>query len=632
MPKITSREATNSITVRTQPGSKNERAGTWWKANSKAELTEQLLGTAGFLKEQSQFRYRQAAVYARLYGNMPLFGWVGSNLSRIGNSNSLPIDRPTMSVISSCVDTLVSRMTQSRPRPVFLTDNADYKQRNLAKQLNNFLNGELYQTKAYELGALVIRDAAVLGTGVIKIFEDQEKKVCLERKLCTEILVDPNDSLYGDPRQLYEVKLVDRSVLAEAFPKYRSQIDKAQQAFVDSGSEATKTVSDQIMVVEGWHLESAKGAGDGRHVIACSEGVIFDEEYTKKKFPFVFLHYSPRLLGFWGQGLAEQLMGTQVEINKLLMTISQAINLVGVPRIFVEDGSKVVKAQLNNNIGSIVTYRGTKPQYEVAPCVPGELYMQLQRLIDYSYQQSGISSLAATSQKPAGLNSGAAMREYDDLQSDRFAALAKRYDNMYVDLAYQIIDLAKEIADRNGEYQTIYPNKNGTKQIDLPKADMLKNPFVIQCYDVSSLPRDPAGRKQTVIEMMQAGLITPQEGRRLLDYTDIEQVDKLANAGEERILQVLDNIVDEGKFSPPDPFMDISLAEQLTTQYYNLYEPAKLDEERLEMLRQFFTQIQALKAQAAAAMAPPPGAMPQANPEAPAQSDMIPNVPAPAGA
>ncbi|HPT62155.1 MAG TPA: hypothetical protein PLN81_11280 [Bacillota bacterium] len=632
MPKITSREATNSITVRTQPGSKNERAGTWWKANSKSELTEQLLGTAGFLKEQSQFRYRQAAVYARLYGNMPLFGWVGSNLSRIGNSNSLPIDRPTMSVISSCVDTLVSRMTQSRPRPVFLTDNADYKQRNLAKQLNNFLNGELYQTKAYELGALVIRDAAVLGTGVIKIFEDQEKKVCLERKLCTEILVDPNDSLYGDPRQLYEVKLVDRSVLAEAFPKYRSQIDKAQQAFVDSGSEATKTVSDQIMVVEGWHLESAKSAGDGRHVIACSEGVIFDEEYTKKKFPFVFLHYSPRLLGFWGQGLAEQLMGTQVEINKLLMTISQAINLVGVPRIFVEDGSKVVKAQLNNNIGSIVTYRGTKPQYEVAPCVPGELYMQLQRLIDYSYQQSGISSLAATSQKPAGLNSGAAMREYDDLQSDRFAALAKRYDNMYVDLAYQIIDLAKEIADRDGEYQTIYPNKNGTKQIDLPKADMLKNPFVIQCYDVSSLPRDPAGRKQTVIEMMQAGLITPQEGRRLLDYTDIEQVDKLANAGEERILQVLDNIVDEGKFSPPDPFMDISLAEQLTTQYYNLYEPAKLDEERLEMLRQFFTQIQALKAQAAAAMAPPPGAMPQANPEAPAQSDMIPNVPAPAGA
>lgn len=634
MPKITSREAVTSVTVKTKPGQKNERMGAWWKAGSKAELTEQLLGTAGFLKEQAQFRYRQAAIYSRLYGNMPLFGWVGSSMNRIATPNQLPIDRPTMSVISSCVDTLVSRMTQSRPRPVFLTDNADYRQRNLAKQLNNFLNGEFYQTKAYELGALMFRDAAVLGTGVLKIYEDGDHRVAIERKLCTEILVDPNDSLYGEPRQMYEVKLIDRSVLAEAFPKYRSQIERAEQAYVDNSNESNQTISDQVMVVEGWRLPSSSHSNDGRHAIACSEGVIFEEEYTKKKFPFVFLHYSPRMLGFWGQGLSEQLMGTQVEINKLLMTISSAINLVGVPRVFVEDGSKVVKAHLNNNIGSVVTYRGTKPSYEVAPCVPAELYGQLQRLVEYAYQQSGISALSATSQKPAGLNSGTALREYDDLQSDRFAALAKRYDNMYVDLAYQVIDLAKDIADRDGEYQTVYPNKNGTKQIDLPKADMLKDPFIIQCYDVSSLPRNPAARKQEVIEMMQAGLITPQEGRRLLDYTDIEQVDKLANAGEERILQILDQIVDDGKYTPPDPFMDLVLAKQLVTQYYNLYEAAKLDEDKSEHLRQFSIQVEALMSQAQSAMAPAPGApgaggpAPQAVPEGPPSSDMIPNVPA----
>ena len=525
-------------------------------------------------------------------------------------------------------------MTQSRPRPVFLTDNADYKQRNLAKQLNNFMAGELYQTKAYELAALMFRDAAVLGTGCIKIYED-EKRVALERKLLTEILVDPNDSLYGDPRQLYEVKLVDREVLADMFPKYRSMIEKAQQAFVDQSAESTKTVSDQIMVVEGWHLRSSEGATDGLHAIACSEGVIFEEEYTKAKFPFVFLHYSPRMLGFWGQGLSEQLMGTQVEINKLLMTISQAINLVGVPRIFVEMGSKVVKAQLNNSIGSIITYQGTKPQYEVAPCLPAELYGQLQRLVDYAYQQSGISALAATSQKPQGLNSGTALREFNDIQSDRFATLSKRYDNVFIELAYQIVDLAKDIADRDGEYQTVYPNKNGTKQIDLPKADLLKDPFVIQCYDVSSLPREPGARKQTVIEMMQAGLVTPQEGRRLLDFTDIEQVDKLANAGEERILQILDSIVEGGEYTPPDPFMDLELATQLVTQYYNLYASAKLEEERMEMFRQFFTQILALKQQSQSAVAQmpgmppmgPDGVTPQAAPEAMPTSEMIQNVP-----
>lgn len=595
----------------------------WWNANSKQELADKLISTAAYLKENQQYRYRQSGIFARMYGNLPLFNFVGNNMTKMAHSNTLPIDRPTMNVVQSCIDTLVSRITQSRPRPIFLTDDADYKQRNLAKQLNNFIVGELYQSKAYELGALLLRDAATLGTGCVKIFENQDKKVSLERKLLTELYVDPNDALYGDPRQFYELRLVDRDVLAENFPKYRAKIESAEQAYPDVGNESAKSISDQVMVVEGWRRPSGKETGDGLHVIACSSGVIFEEEWKKDKFPFAFLHYSPRLLGFWGQGLAEQLMGTQVEINKLLMTISQSINLVGVPRVFVEDGSKVVKAHLNNQIGAIVTYRGTKPQYEVAPCIPQEVYAQLQRLVEYAYQQSGVSALAASAQKPAGLNSGEAIRNYDDLQSDRFAALVRRYDNMFIDLAYQITDLAREIAERDGSYQTIYPNKNGAKQIDLPAAKLLDNPFVIQCFDASSLPRDPAGRLQKVTEMAQSGMIDMQEARRLLDYPDLEQVDKLANAPEERILQILDAIVEKGKsgYEMPDKYTNVQLAKKLVAQYVNLYASAKLEESKMQLLRDYDTQLDALMQ---AAM-PEPSPQPQAVPEALPTSPLLPN-------
>lgn len=604
----------------------------WWKARSKADLAEQVLSTVLVLKEQQQFRYRQAGVFGRLYGNMPLFSFAGSNASKM-KSSSLPIDRPTMNVIQSCIDTLTSRVTQNRPRPVFLTDNGDYKERNLGKKLNNFIQGELFQTKAYQLGEFLLRDAEVLGTGCVKIYETPDHKVGLERVLLTELLVDPNDALLGNPRQLFQLKLVDREVLQEIFPKYRSEISKAEQAYPDNAGDSQKTISDQVMVAEAWHLPSGDESGDGRHVIVCSEGTIFDsdseeQKFTKDTFPFVFLHYSPSMIGFWGQGLAEQLLGTQVEINKLLMTISKAINLVGVPRVFVEQGSKVLKTAFNNEIGSIITYSGTRPEYQVAPCVPVEMYDQLQRLVNYAYQQSGISSLAAMAQKPAGLNSGEAIRNYDDLQSDRFAALVRRYDNMYVDLAYQVIDLAKDIAEREGSYQTVYPNKNGIKEIDLPKMDMLKDPFVIQCYDASALPKDPAGRLEKVIEMMQAGIISMSDGRRLLDYPDIEQVDKLANASEERILQILDDIIESGKYTPPDPFMNLELAEKLVTQYYNLYEQANLEESKAQKLRDFFTQVQAFKDEMMAAVPPPPmEGQPQAAPEPPPTSEMIPNSP-----
>lgn len=600
------------------------QAYNWWKAKSKMELGQQLVETAAFLKEQQQYRFRQATVHSRMYGNQPLANFAGVSM-KTGQQQALPADRPTMNVVQSCVDTLVSRISQAKPKPMFLTDNGEYKQRNLAKQLNAFIAGELYQTKAYELAQTILRDAAILGTGCLKVLE-RDNKVVIERELATSLYVDSNDAFYGTPRSMYQLKLIDRSVLKEMLPTEKSKIDAAEQAYPDNSGDASKTMADQIMLVEAWHLPSGKDATDGRHTIATSSGVVLDEEYTDESFPFVFLHYSPRLVGMWGQGLSEQLMGTQIEINKILVTISQSISLVGVPRVFVEDGSKVVKASLNNNIGSIVTYRGTKPEYEVAPCVPQELYAQLQRLIEYAYQQSGVSALSATSQKPAGLNSGEAIRSYDDLQSDRFSVLNKRYDNLFIDLAYKIIYKAKEIADREGSYETVYPNKNSAQQVDLPKCDLLDDPFIIQCFDTSSLPKEPAGRLQKVTEMMQAGILDPAEGRRLLDFPDLEQVDKLATAAEERIYKILDDIIDSSNYEPPDPFIDIQLGLKIVSQYYNLYAACKLEESKLELLRNWQAQLVALQQ---AAMPPPMPAQPgapagtQAVPQANPQSDLM---------
>lgn len=628
MAKVTPRKKSERETVVVRTKEKGISAGAtlkWWKAKTQDERSSQVLASAAFLKEQQQFRYRQAGIYARLYGNMPLYNWIGTNMSRLSSTNQLPADRPTMNVVQSCIDTLVSRLTQAKPRPVFLTDNGDYKQRNLAKKLNNFILGEFYQTQAYQMGELMLRDAAVLGTSCLKIYKTLDKKVGIDRVIQTELLVDPNDGLYGKPRQLLQLQLVDREVLYENFPGESAKVATAQQSFPDTSSDSSGTLSDQVMLVEAWHLPSGPDADDGKHLITSTSGLLLEEDWKRDKFPFVFLHYSPRILGFWAQSLAEQLMGTQSEINKLLMTISQAINLVGVPRVFVQDGSKVVKSHLNNQIGAIVTYQGTKPEYEVAPCIPGEVYAQLQRLIDYAYQQSGVSALAAASKKPEGLDSGRAIREYDDLQSDRFASLNKRYDQMYIELAHQVMDQAREIAEEEGSYTTVYPAKDGTKEVPLPETKNM-DPYVIQTFDASSLPKDPAGRRQTIVEMIQSGMINIQEGRRLLDYPDLDQVNVLANASEERTLKYLDMIVESGTYTPPDAFMDLAKAEELAIQYYNLYIAAKLDAKKAQQLRDFLSQVKMLMAaaQPPAPMGAMPGAGPQAVPEALPTSDMLP--------
>lgn len=621
--RVTKTTPTTKVVMKTTDKTMPQR-WSWWKAKNDDELRSQVIATATYLKESQSHRFRNAAIFARLYGNQSLFSFVGSSLNKMDTTQGLPLDRPTFNIVQSATDTLVSRISQSRPAPTFLTDNSDYKERNLAKKLNNFILGEFYQSKAYDKGTIALRDALVEGSGCLKVYRTQENKVGIDRVLFTELFTDPNESIYGDPRQLHQLKLIDRKVLEEAFPGRTKNISLAEQAYVDGSADSSKTVSDMVLVVESWHLKSGKDAKDGRHTIACSSGVLYDNKnWDKDKFPFVFLHYAPRMLGFWAQGLAEQLMGTQLEINSLLFQISRAIKLVGVPRVFIEMGSKVNKSSFNNEIGTLIEFQGTKPQYEVAPCVPQELYSQLQRVIDYGFQQSGVSMLQATSQKPGGLNSGEAIRSYDDISTDRFNTLAKRYDNLYIDLAYLVIDTAKEIAEDTGEYETVYPGKNGIQQINLPDAEILKNPFVIQAMSMSSLPKDPAGRLEKVTEMIQAGMITLKEGRRLLDFPDISQIEQLANAAEERIFQQLDDIIEKGEYSPPDPFTDLALAQEYAVDYINLYSQAKLEEEKMQLLRDYFTAVQTLKQ---AAMPPTPAAStPQANPMPVPTSPLVPN-------
>lgn len=609
----------------------------WWKAKDDRQLAAELTGTVSYLKQNQTYRMRQLAVSVRLYAGLSVYSYAGSNVSRMDRTKTLPDDRPTFNLIQACTDTLTSRLTQHEPQPKFLTDGADYKKRHLAQELNHFILGEFYQTQAYKKAAMMLRDGFVLGTGALKVYEGDDDKVCVDRVMVTDLFVDDNDSLNADPQQMYQMKLVDRDKLVANNPKKRDIIAITPNSYPDNAPDTGRTTADQVMVVEGWRLPSgpdpeAPGYIPGRHTIATIAGVILDEEWHKTKFPFVFFRYSHPFLGFWGQGLATQLFGTQIAINRIMYTITRAITLVGVPRVFVEQSSKVVKAHNNNEIGVIVTYSGTKPSYEIAPCNAPELYAERDRLIEYGFRQCGVSNMQATGQKPQGLDSGEAIRSYDDINSDRFAEVAKKFENVFVDLSYLITDKAMDIAKRTGKYQTVYPNKDGTREINLPQMGFLEDPFIIQCFTESSLPRTPAGRIATVTEQVQAGMLTVKEGRRLMKFPDLEENEKLDNASEERIFQILDKIVEDGKYTMPDPFMDLQLASTLCVQYINLYLAANLEETKADMLRTFFNQVQVMLQAAQPPQMAGPAPAPTANPMPAPTSPLVPNTNAPMAA
>lgn len=623
----------DKIVMKTRPaasGSDNRGAlAEWWKASTDEQLAGELCGTASYLKQNQSYRLRQLAVSIRLYCGMSVYNYAGSTVSKMDRSRTLPDDRPSFNIISSCVDTLVSRLTQNEPQPKFLCDGADYKQRHLAMELNDFILGEFYQTKMYEKAAKILRDGCAMGTGLLKIYHDRiTNKVAVDRVMATDLYVDENDSLNGRPQQLIQMKLVDRDKMIATDGAKKAIIMGTPNSYPDNAPDSGRTASDQIMLVEGWRLASgpdpeAKGYRPGRHTIATVGGIIFDEpKWKKDRFPFVKLDYSDPFLGYWGQGIGTRLFGTQMSINRIMYTIARAISLVGVPRVFVEQHSKVVNAHNNNEVGVIIKYSGTKPSYEVAPCNAPELYAERDKLIEYGFRQEGISNMQATGQKPQGLDSGEAIRSADDINSDRVSSVSKKYENIFVDAAYLMTDTAMDICEEIGSYETVYPNKDGTKQINLPEMDILKNPFVIKCFTESSLPRSPAGRIATVTEQVQAGMLSIKEGRRLMNFPDLEENERLDNASEERIFKILDEIVESGKYTMPDPFMDLQVASTLVVQYYNLYMAANLEEEKADLLRLFFNQVQHL---IQVATPQPTAPTPTANPMPAPTSPLVPN-------
>jgi hypothetical protein len=341
------------------------------------------------------------------------------------------------------------------------------------------------------------------------------------------------------------------------------------------------------------------------------------------------MRFNPRLYGFYSQGMAEQLVPAQIEINRTLISIQRSLYMGGTHKIFVKNGSKVIKQHFDNAIGTIMEYAGdVPPQYIVPQLVQPEIYQHLDSMIQKGYQLPGISMMQATSMKTPGVNSGRAMRTEQNVHTQRFTSVEDMVNHWFVELSRILIAVQRDNEESKNNKVKV-PGKRFIETIKWSDVDLDDDQFVLQIYPVSKLPKDPEGRIQTIQELMQGGIVDPQTGRRLLDFPDLEAEEQLANASSDYLHKVLDDIVDHGKAKAPEADDNLAAAKKLVLEYIALGKLNNLAPDRLEMLRSWNKQLDALTAPPA----PPPQGAPggpsvqaPANPMPTPQSDLIPNV------
>lgn len=599
----------------------------WW-FQDETDIHRHVYAVAQGIEKNQMYRETQFIRYARLYANMDIVGFAAGVFSRTANDYSF-WNRISLNVIKSCTDTAAAKISKNKPKPQFLTEDGNYTLQSRAKKLTKYIAGVFDSADMYDIAQRCFIDACVWGLGAIKIFTDSGQ-VKYERVLPHELLVDDAEGIYGKPRQLHQKKYVHREVLLDMFPEHGDAIMSAQAG--GKGDLLVRSASDQVVVLESWHLPSGPDANDGKHVIVLENVTLFSEEYKKPYFPFVFIRWANRLLGFYGQGLAEELIGIQLEINKILRNIQQAQSLMAVPRIFIENSSEIVTSHINNEVGGIVRYTGTAPITAVAPAMSQEIYNYLENLYNKAYEITGISQMTAQSVKPAGLNSGAALREYDDIQSERFILVGQRWEQLFLDATQITIDLSRDLYMENKSLNVKVKGQKFIETIKWKDVDMDDDKFSLRVYPVSSLPSTPAGKLQTVTELTQAGWIGKEEALSLLDFPDLEAFNDRNNAPLDLINKMIERMLDDGAYKSPEPFMNLQLAIS-TTQYALAYaEIQDVSEDRLDLLRRFITDCQALMQAASTPPAEQPGnssGQAQAVPETRPRSDLLPQTPQP---
>lgn len=578
------------VEVHRRAGDHGDGSGRWWDAASEA-VARDMQSAARRCEADSQDRVEAAMMHMALYTNVRVTslyaagmalgtrGWGVATLGHMAKYN----------VVKSAVDTVYNMIAKNRPRVVPLANGGDWKSRRRAKKAKLFLDGAFYECAVYEKARRAFIDACVFDCGVLAVAHHCDRLI-VERVLPIELFVDEGDAVYGAPTVMYRRKYVDRTSLMRMYPEHAQAIAGAARASVHPSQGY-----DMVTCWEGWRLPGYGPDNElvgGRHVVACGDAALVDEPWTRTRFPVAVMRWTHPVVGYWGQSLVSELAGIQFEINDMLRAITEAARRTR-PRVYVEIGSKVTAASMGADDG-LTYYSGQRPIESAPQLFSPDYYAHLERLKRWAFEAAGVSELSAGARKPSGLDSGAALREYNNIESARQVTHGQDYERLIVDVAELILEEAAAMYADGVDWAPSRAAKDFIESV--PWSEVAQDdPYRVQLFPASSLPTHPAARMETVAELYKSGMIgSKEEAMRLLDFPDLESDLSVRIAAIDDVHRAVDGIADGGDYEPPDPMSDLRYAIQYAQSVYLRGRGAEQPDDVQELLLRYAAEAGAL--------------------------------------
>ena len=489
---------------------------------------------------------------------------VGYDYSINTFSDGNTLSPPSINVIKSVVDTLVSKIATSKVRPFINTLNGSYKEMQTALQTQQFFDIFYEAQNVHMTVSKAFEDACIFDTGSIYI----DKDTCSIKKcLPWQVYVLPAELAYGKlTRAYYKQNDYPVTLLPEDITKkFKKKVN-----YVDYGIYYDTFNKVKATIIAG-------------HVVKT-------EPWDYDVLPFIFLYYNKPNIGTTSLSVVDILYTLQNEVDMLVAKISAAAELTPGNTIFLPEGGSVKATQLNNGVGNVLTYRPTpnmtgSPVTVATPAfIDGQYQMLLNDLIQRAYELVGISQLSAMSQKPTGLDSGIALSTMESIESDRFETQLKQVINAYVDIARVCVELF------DGD---ILPNSNRRLSISWNDIRKANGSLKIQFSAADALSKDPSVKLQQLQALAQSGIIPQSRIASLMELPDIQSGFSLANNAVNAVYAVINDCIENNNFELPTYVPFTLLKEEIINVQLSLKAAnKKANAEDIEKLQKLYSIVE----------------------------------------
>ena len=436
---------------------------------------------------------------------------------------------PSINVIKSCIDTLTSKIAQSKVRPFFNCINGTFKDINVCKNAQQYFDQYFDIEEVNKKVSMAFRDACIFDHGVIYV--DGETK-SITKALPWQVFVRPAELTYNNiTRAYYCQNDYPVSMLPE---KYRDKVLKVNP--------------DQEYVTYGIYYDTVDQC---RAVYISELDFVEIEKYEGNRVPFIFLWYNNPIHGGSSVSVVDMLYGIQREVNTLMSKVKDASQLSPALTFFLPDDATIKSTQLNNRVGNVITYKATSdmsgsPVTVATPNFIDSQYIELiNNLKETAYEMVGISQLSAQSKKPTGLDSGVALQTMENVESERFEEQLNQVIRCYVEIAKTCLRVfPKE--------ETILPDT--PNRLDVKWRDIVdeEKKMQIQFSAADSLSKDPSTKLQQLQQLAQVGVIPRERIAQFMELPDLEGGYSLSNNAINAVLSVIRDCIESDSYDVPD--------------------------------------------------------------------------------